>query len=1320
MTWCDATMSNADLWPLSYHLSGCTLLGATPQERLGALPLPLRNAVLAIAAEQAPTRFKCVFNPPTQLNHEGGQHLTYRYWRTEPDDLLARLVNLEVDRTPIFPSAEAYFQHYQLYPSETDDQDEHWAERQFIEQVFVPLCGLDGLRYLKPQVPFHDSRRVERRIDFVLDGEKRYALEIEGKTYHAGAERFDNETARRRELTTAGFHYFPISWGDVESGTAGPALQRLIEQDPLLRPLLEPTAAGDLLALAWLLSALPQRYPIAQRAALALLARAVDRGLPHLTVAEVDGSLPILTLALIDTLGLVERVADFYGIAVKLPELVAYRVAPRNPDLQERLLQAVLQTDQVPDTRLDAPRTAIRLVVVDTVPDDLPENAVIVADDRSAIPNARSFADLDGWGRRFTVRWPQSPDRLPAPAGLNRPTLDYFTRRYFQVPELKDEQIDLLQRTLHGHDAIGILPTGFGKSLVFQLYAILSPRVTLVISPLKALIQDQVGALRRLGWTCVDFILSTDGAAKKKKLADLFHSQRYRLFYIAPERLQIKTFYEELRASLSDTPLGALVIDEAHCVSEWGHDFRPAYLQIPRLRRLLEESAQRRIPLLALTATASPLVREDMLATLQLAPDDLCQTASSDRRNISLSVHPVPAQAGAKSQVLAHLLTEYLPRALGQPLGFDVFLESRDGRYLDAGIVFAMYADPHGKTTFAEGTPQIAAQLRQTLGLTDAKVQTHASRVPKVCPHPQCGSHDYWPASEQELMVAQVRGPALICRNCRQVFSQPRKVADWDRTLQQRHQAFQQDRFPLLVATKGFGMGIDKRNVSFVVHHAFASGLEGYYQEAGRAGRANQRAHVALLYIPPHEACLRDTIDKGEMPRCMTDPNAFRYRQCPHPYELPVLCDFSHQARFIQDSYPGVHADCETTYAVYKRLKAGQPLASQDDFVPPASDDSLTDAPDTDRKKTVYELALYRLQQLGIVQGYTLAYSGLRHWRFELEADLNWRPATLIAHVQDFLERSRRAPTEDLAEPLQILNDLAADCDAPPWPPEHHRPKIALLKKAIGTLLRRVYERVRAMRLQMLRDELDYVRAAEGKCRRVILLNRFNDKDHQVGDEHRCGFCDVCVPDLHFTQELATDAVGNVDLDEIVWRLNDLLQLAEPEPADLHNFIEQVQEHGVVLGMLARATRHLEGDPNSVPALYLAGALSWRIPTRQNQAMSYLRAGFQQSHQQGMAQETLLELFYRAGAEIDADEAVRWLNAIIPRFAQPADLLHWVQAWEPLLGRDSTAYRALYGIAKVRVLHRLSGPLKELKSLATGLQALPPAHSNRRPRHPVP
>ncbi len=1309
----------ADLWLLSYHLCGCTLLGATPQEPLGALPLSLRFTVLKAAAEQAPARVTCTFQSPTQLNYEAGQYQTYDYWQTKPDALLRQLLQLDVERTPEFLSPDAYFQHYRLEHDENDENDEHWAEREFIERVFVPLCGLDGLRYLKPQVPFRDSQRVERRIDFVLEGERRYALEIEGKTYHDGADRFDREKARQRELTQAGFHYFPISWHDVQQDKAEFALRRIIKQDALLQPLLEPAETLDLLHLAWLLAALPQRYPDAQRIALALLARASERCHARLTVAEIGGGMPILTLALIDTLGLVERVADFYGLSITLPELDLYLIAPRNREVQERLLHQVLQSDREPHERLDAPHTAVHLNIADVLPVDFPEDALRVTVSTCVdTPASRTFDDLSGWGQHVAARWQRLPTQLPMPIKLARPILDYFARRYFQVPELKDQQIDLLKRSLRGQDAIGILPTGFGKSLVFQLYALLSLHVSLVISPLKALIQDQVGALHRLGWTCVDSILSTDGAGQRqRRLDDLFHNQRYRLFYIAPERLQIKTFNDELRASLADTPLGALVIDEAHCVSEWGHDFRPAYLQIPRLRRLLEESARRRVPLLALTATASPLVRADMLDTLQLAPDDLLQTASSDRRNISLSVHPVPAEAGAKSKALAHLLTDDLPRALGQPYGF-ACREANDDRYRKAGIVFAIYADPHGRTTFAEGTAQIAAELRRTLGFSKDQIRSHASRVPKVCP--QCGSHDYWKATPQEAAQASFGRDAHKCRDCSEVFAQPQRVADWDTTLQQHHEDFQQDRFPLLVATKGFGMGINKRNVSFVVHHAFASGLEGYYQEAGRAGRANQRAHVALLYIPPTEACIRDTIDQGEMPRCMTDPDSFKFRKCPHPYSLKVLCDFSHQARFIQDSYPGVEADCETAYAVYRRLKAGKPLASYDDYIPSKhGSDGANDASDADRKQTVYQLALYRLQQLGIVRSYTLQYSGLKSWQFEVEFEVHWQPQALLVHVERFLERGRRRDVDDITAPMQTLAELATQCGIPPWPAEHTRPEIALLKKAIGTLLRRVYSRVRTMRLQMLRNELDYVRAAENICRRVTLLNLFN-KD-VVPDDYRCGFCDVCVPDLDFKQERATDPGGNVDLDELVRRLNDLLRAAEPEePAALHDFIRQVLDRDVSKGMLARATRHLEGDPTSLPALYLAGALSWQIPARQRQAFSYFRTGFKEGRQQGLTLDTLLVLFYRAGAEIDAEEAVRWLNDLNLCTTDPGALLRWIQTCEPLLGRDSPAYRALYGIAKVRTLRRLSDPLQQLKTLATKWQIPPTGMSCQHPAPSLP
>ncbi|WP_295429007.1 RecQ family zinc-binding domain-containing protein [uncultured Thiodictyon sp.] len=423
-----------------------------------------------------------------------------------------------------------------------------------------------------------------------------------------------------------------------------------------------------------------------------------------------------------------------------------------------------------------------------------------------------------------------------------------------------------------------------------------------------------------------------------------------------------------------------------------------------------------------------------------------------------------------------------------------------------------------------------------------------------------------------------------------------------------------------------------------------------------------------------------------------------------------MLCDFSHQARFIQDSYPGVEADCKTTYGVYNWLKEGRPLASQDGFTPPrCSGDDVKDTPDIDSKQTVYQLALYRLQQLGIVRDYTIQYFGRKDkWRFEVEFNTHWSPQSLLDHVMRFLERSRRPDSDDVAEPMQVLTALAAQCGSPPWAAEHCRTEEALLKKAIGTLLRRVYARVRTMRLQMLRNELDYVRAAEGTCRRVTLLNLFNDK--LVAPDYRCEFCDICVPDLNFDQAQATDAVGNVDLEELLLRLNDLLATAKPEPARLHDFIRQVEDRGVLLGTLARATRHLEGDPASLSALYLAGALSWRIPARQNQALGYFRAGFQQGHQQGVTQDILLGLFYRTGAEIDPEEAVRWLNGIGSRLA-PNDFLTWVQSQELLLGCDSAAYRVLSAIAKVRALGCLKGPLRELNALAISL-------SNKRSKRP--
>jgi len=211
-------------------------------------------------------------------------------------------------------------------------------------------------------------------------------------------------------------------------------------------------------------------------------------------------------------------------------------------------------------------------------------------------------------------------------------------------------------------------------------------------------------------------------------------------------------------------------------------------------------------------------------------------------------VHPVPPKIGAKSQALAHLLNEYLPRALGQPLSFDVFMETRDGRYPDAGIVFAMYADPHGKTTFVEGTAQIAAQLRQTLGLTTDQVRN--SRQPSTE-----GLSSMWLA---RLLESHARGSsaspgerpdAHLSGLSSGIPETPTRRQLGQTPCNNAIRISNRIDFPCWWQPKGLAWASTSATCHLSCIHAFASGLEGYYQEAGRAGRANQRAHVALLYI---------------------------------------------------------------------------------------------------------------------------------------------------------------------------------------------------------------------------------------------------------------------------------------------------------------------------------------------------------------------------------------------------------------------------------------------------------------------------------------
>ena len=207
--------------------------------------------------------------------------------------------------------------------------------------------------------------------------------------------------------------------------------------------------------------------------------------------------------------------------------------------------------------------------------------------------------------------------------------LDDLLKRIFGYGSFRPLQREICTTTLAGRDVFALLPTGGGKSLCFQLPALVRGGLTVVVSPLIALMKDQVDQLQAAG-VAATFLNSTlDAESARSRLRGL-HRQEYRLLYVAPERLMLEGWSENLKA----WNVTCIAIDEAHCVSEWGHDFRPEYRQLSRLRTELPE-----VPVMALTATATERVRADIVQQLGLR-NPAVFVASFNRPNLTYRVIP--------------------------------------------------------------------------------------------------------------------------------------------------------------------------------------------------------------------------------------------------------------------------------------------------------------------------------------------------------------------------------------------------------------------------------------------------------------------------------------------------------------------------------------------------------------------------------------------------------------------------------------------------------------------------------------------------------
>ena len=339
-------------------------------------------------------------------------------------------------------------------------------------------------------------------------------------------------------------------------------------------------------------------------------------------------------------------------------------------------------------------------------------------------------------------------------------------KEYFGYDSFREGQEEVIDCILRGKDVLGIMPTGAGKSVCYQIPALMLSGITLVISPLISLMQDQVAALNQMG---IHAAYLNSSLTYNQYLTALKYARagRYKIIYVAPERLETNEFL----AFAMHMDISMVSVDEAHCVSQWGQDFRPSYLRIIEFI----DKLQKRPIVTAFTATATSDVRDDIIRILKLR-DPMILTTGFNRTNL-------------------YFETE-------RPKDKFEALKGHMARFADqSGIIYCLTR---------KSVEEVCEKLIQ----------------------------EGYPATRYHAGLTP----------------EERK---------ENQDAFIFDEKPIMVATNAFGMGIDKSNVRYVIHYNMPKNMEGYYQEAGRAGRDGAPARCILLYSPQDVAVNRYFIDNN-------------------------------------------------------------------------------------------------------------------------------------------------------------------------------------------------------------------------------------------------------------------------------------------------------------------------------------------------------------------------------------------------------------------------------------------------------------------------
>lgn len=508
------------------------------------------------------------------------------------------------------------------------------------------------------------------------------------------------------------------------------------------------------------------------------------------------------------------------------------------------------------------------------------------------------------------------------PKNSDDDSLRILLQKIFGFDNFKEGQLQALHRVIEQKDSIILLPTGAGKSLIYQLASYLVPGMIVVISPLRALMEDQIINLDlKFGINnavAIYYMAKKDEEHEQNQMKMLHNSTS--LLYISPERLQIKAFRDNIKIIKQSNNIFTIAIDEAHCVSEWGHDFRAAYLNVGDESRELFKKSNFIPSVIALTGTASNEVLKDVQRVLDITESDaIIEPQTFDRNELNFSI--VECDTKNKTNIVANILKNQLPEKFN--ITFDEFCMCNDSETF-SGIVF---------------TPNAASE--------------------------RPGNYDAFNVrNELYHRLPEIRSGCYFSKN-------PVKYnkSTWDATIKENAMMFKKNELNLLVATKAFGMGIDKSNIRYTIHNGIPASLEQYYQEAGRAARDGKKSECIIVFSKEDSNYNENVLN---LSLSFDDFNKMRKSREDREDDLSKVLWFH------GGSFKGPEREKEVVKHIIKELNAAGCSKGQESTI------SLIDGQKLESKadnKTVeidsntWEKALVRLKLLGVINSYTRNYS---------------------------------------------------------------------------------------------------------------------------------------------------------------------------------------------------------------------------------------------------------------------------------------------------------------------------------------------------------